>query len=163
MNWSRLLTLNSGHSCPVHLLEALTGLIPRLKVLHFGFWCDTGAASDLWNLCEDPGVIEWFLESIDALERIKLDCEDDTIVRNLYPTLLEQHGKSLRQVEVKFRQLVAWEAGTISELAKRCRALRSLRVPMKLQQVSSAKGEVFVWPDVSSKPPSSPRAALAQL
>lgn len=192
MNWSHLLTLDFGHGCPVHLLEALTGLVPQLKVLNFGFWCSTGAASDLWNLCEDPRVIERFLESIDALENVKLNCEDDAIVRKLYPALLKNHGKSLRQLEVKFRALVAWDAETFSDLAYRCRVLRSLRVPMKLQEVSGEEGkvwgfwklsrafwasrrisastakalclqgDVYVWPDVSSKRPSPPRAALAQ-
>ena len=163
MNWSHLLTLIFGHGCHVLLLEALIGLVPQLRTLHLGFWCNTGAASDLWNLCEDPGVIERFLKSIKALERVKMDCEDDSSIHKLYPALFKQHSKSLRQVEVKFRALVAWEAETFSELANRCRAWRSLRVPMKLRRVLSAKGGVFVWPDVPSKPRSSSWAALVQL
>lgn len=107
MDWSRLLTLDFGRGCPVYLLEAITGLVPQLKVFGFGFWCKTGAASDSRNLREDPMIIERFLGSIGALERVNLDCEDNSIVHKLYPALLKKHGESLRQLEVKFQALVA--------------------------------------------------------
>jgi hypothetical protein len=41
MNWSYLITLDFGDGCPITLLAALTGLVPQLKVLNFGFWSGT--------------------------------------------------------------------------------------------------------------------------
>jgi hypothetical protein len=38
MDWSCLRTLDIGHATPQYFIRAITGRVPQLKSLHFGFW-----------------------------------------------------------------------------------------------------------------------------
>lgn len=83
-------------------------------------------------------------------------------MQKVHPALLNKHGKSLRHLEVKFMVLAAWKAEHFSALAEKCQALRSLRIPMKLQEVLDGEKEAFIWPDVSPSKLPPPMTAQVQ-
>jgi hypothetical protein len=162
MDWGRLHTLDFGHGTPTALLQALTGRVPQLKTLNFGFWEGYGAARTYWNSNRDMKVLERFLNSIDALRNVKTYCDDDDDMQMVRPTLLAKHGQSLRSLEAKYARSVAWEPEHFYNLADTARGIKILRLPMKVQRKEGTKG-LSVWPDDQATGKASAIARLKKL
>lgn len=147
MDWSHLIKLDLGCGSPAYLLEALTGHVPQMKVLAFGFWGKTGAASELWNAANDLPVVVKFLESIDALETVVMTSNDDEELRQIRPALLRKHGASLRYLtaDISIRDN-GWEAQDFIDVASMAPGLRSLTATLELQE-GETTGEGTIWPD----------------
>ncbi|KAH7066515.1 hypothetical protein FB567DRAFT_458631 [Paraphoma chrysanthemicola] len=151
MDWTRLHTLDFGFGSPFHLLEALTGRVSQLKTFKFGFWptTQTGAASKLWNASENLGVLERFLNFIDALENIRLHSWDDDAMSKVRPSLLAKHGPSLQYLEAKIHKgFDTWHPEHFAALAEKAPRLKELRARMGLQEVKRGKKTRSIWPDM---------------
>lgn len=155
MDWSQLRKLDFNYGSPKHLLEALTGRVPQLKVFNFGSWGRTGAASSLWNCADDLNILTRFLDSIDTLESVKMHSWDDKETRLIRLALLARHGASLRLFNAGTNVQDAWEPEDFLELRERAPRLKTLVATLKLQKVAEGKGEGTIWPDVTPPSPKS--------
>jgi hypothetical protein len=163
MNWSSLVKLDLNHGSPPHLLKALTGRVPQLKVFNFGFWEHSKASSSLWNCDNDLGILTRFLESIEALESVKTYSWDDEQMHFIRRALLASSGASLRHLQSNTVQRASWEPGEFLALRERAPGLQTLVAPMKLQQATQAQEEGTIWPDIAPPPESAALSAKSPL
>lgn len=160
MDGSQLRKLDFNYRSPKHLLEALTGRVPQLKVFNFGFWGRTGTASSLWNCADDLSTLTRFLDPIDTLESVKMHSWDDKKMRLIRPALLARHGASLQLFNAGTNVQQAWEPEDVLEFRERAPGLKTLVATLKLQKTVEGKREGTICPDVT---PPSPEANPASV
>ena len=149
MDWDAMHILDFGYGCPQYFFKTLTGRVPQLKSLTFG----TGAHSDRWNQlwtgCKDLNLISQFLQTIQALEAVKLYTGKDEDVREIRSILLSEHGQSLKKFSVEVISNEGWGVESFLELRTKAPNLEKLTVPLGMQKVDGFRGIETVWPDVS--------------
>ncbi|CAO2657583.1 Nn.00g037090.m01.CDS01 [Neocucurbitaria sp. VM-36] len=149
MDWDAMRVLDFGYGCPQYFFKVLTGRVPQLISLTFG----TSARSDRWNQLwtgsKDLNLISQFLQSIQALEAVKLYATKDEDVKEIRSTLLSEHGQSLKQFSVEVSSNGGWDAESFLELRTKAPSMEKLTVPLRMQKVEGFRGNETVWPDVS--------------
>ncbi|PVH93330.1 hypothetical protein DM02DRAFT_733178, partial [Periconia macrospinosa] len=147
MDWTKLRRLDLGRGAPEHLLVALTGQVPRLKSLKFGFW----VFGQTWGI-RDLNKFEAFSNSVEGLEELdaqNFDAEDWKKASN---RLLSKHGHSLKSLHVDCCAAVApgykeRDARTLVEL---CPNLENLRVQVAMVRDTSMGWQESKWPEATT-------------
>jgi hypothetical protein len=144
MNWSQLRKLDLGSGSPMHLLDALSGRMPQLKDLTFGFWPnETNCPTSHWSCVDNTDVLIRFLESIEGLERVTLRSWDDKMMREIRPALLAKHGPTLRHLESDLGFRDAWDEQQFANAYEKAPGLESLKATMEMETFD---GKGTVWP-----------------
>jgi hypothetical protein len=146
MDWSCLRTLDVGHATPQYFIRAITGRVPQLKSLRFGFWPNHQGPKATWNSPPDMAVVKSFVDSIDALQSVIFFSWNDVECAQIRPTLLAKHGPSLKVLkhELDFRD--AWKLEHFEELRDKARALEELEVTIAMERVSGHPNPISRWP-----------------
>lgn len=146
MDWSCLRRLDLGHATPQYLLPAITGRVPQIKNLRFGFWLNGHGPKATWNSPADLGVLERFVESIDALESVTFYTWTDKECSQIRPALLAKHGRSLKKIrhELDFRD--TWKPEHLEDLRDMAPHLEDLSVTIGMEQVAVYPNERSCWP-----------------
>jgi hypothetical protein len=139
MDWSFLRKLDLDKGCPHYLLEALTGKVPELKSLAFGFPHYRDSAST-WNF-DDLNFLISFLGSIDGLEEVKINAWDDGAYGQIRPFLLEKHGKSLKHLNAEYKGVGGWNGEDIARLYESSPDLMSLSTVVHVRQEPESEYE----------------------
>jgi hypothetical protein len=139
MDWSFLRKLDLDKGCPHHLLNALTGKVPQLKSLAFGFphYLDP---TSTWN-CYDLNILGCFLASIDGLEQVEIRAWDDDKYGQIRPFLLEKHGKSLKSLSADYKGRGGWNGEDIARLYEHSPNLMSLSTFVHVRQEPESEYE----------------------
>lgn len=146
MNWSYLKNLDLGHATPQYLLPTLTGLVPQLKRLRFGFWRNAHRSNASWGSSQDLKVVINFVQSIKALEEIVLISWDDVQCTQIRPAIFTQHGDSLRTVEHDLDFRDSWNLGHFEELREKVSGLEELNVTIQMERVKPLPESLSRWP-----------------
>lgn len=101
MDWSCLRILDVGHATPQYFLRAITGPVPQLKALRFGFWPNSHGPKATWNSPPALEVVKKFVDSIDALQSVIFFSWKDTECAQIRPELLAKHGQSLKVLKLE--------------------------------------------------------------
>jgi hypothetical protein len=135
MDWSHLKSLDLGHATPQYLIRAITGHVPQLKALRFGFWPNAHGPKATWNSPPDMSVVISFVESIIELRSVIFFSWKDTECAQLRPALLAKHGQQLKVLkhELDFRD--AWRPEHFEDLCEKAHALEELEVTIAMKQV----------------------------
>lgn len=145
MSWSQLYTLDFGDGSPTHLMSAMTGRVPQLKELTFGF-CFGPEAAPIWR-CDVLTIVENFILAIDALQSVSmvsmLSYTDDQM-RRIRPSLLKKHGESLMVVRAELCVRDAWKLGDFLLLAEKAPNVQSLTTTLYV--VRTEDGRESRWP-----------------
>jgi hypothetical protein len=140
MDWRQLRTLDLSHGCPEFLLAAITGHVPGLTSLRFGFWARWSGRRS-WR-CGDVSVVARFLESVEALE--ELVCrnygqeEMDALVRGT--DAITAYCRALRKLSVSFEygsfeyRARGWTAEDIRSVVAGCPGLRDVDVQVVMEE-----------------------------
>lgn len=149
MDWQAMRILDFGYGCPQYFFKVLTGRVPQLKSLTFGTIARSNRWNQLWTGFEDLDLISRFLQSIQALEAVKLYADKDEDVREIRSTLLGKHGHTLKHFNIEVNSNEGWDTESFLELRKKAPSLEKLTVPLRMQNVNGFRGTETVWPDVS--------------
>ncbi|OAL43394.1 hypothetical protein IQ07DRAFT_650232 [Pyrenochaeta sp. DS3sAY3a] len=146
MDWSCLRRLDLGHATPQYLLPAITGRVPQITNLRFGFWPNPYGPKSIWSSPEDLGVVERFVESVDALESVTFFTWTDKECSQIRPALLAKHGRSLKKLrhELDFRD--AWKPEHLEDLRDMAPGLEDLSVTIEMEQLSAYPNARSCWP-----------------
>lgn len=134
MDWSKLRRLDLDRGAPGHLFYALTGRVPQLQALHFGFWSYSNPGP-MWD-CRDLYIIKQFLESIDGLEEIVVTNWNDTEFMQIRHGMLKKHGKTLRMLRTSYcaAEAQGWDLTDIQTLTERCPGLQDLSIKVLIER-----------------------------
>lgn len=142
MDWGSLRKLDLDKGCPRHLLAAITGMVPQLKSLAFGFYSNHDVST--WE-CPDLDMLRRFLVSIQELEDVRIRAWDDTKYAQIRPLLFEKHGKTLKHLSVEYGERDGWAGEDISVLYKHAPHLQSLNTAVHMrQELVSGSGSTLV-------------------
>jgi hypothetical protein len=146
MDWTRLRILDLSHGCPEYLLAALTGHLPDLKSLTFGFW-PRHSGSRSWR-CEDLSIVTCFFARIDALQELVLRNYDQEELDNLMHDGEENvtmYWTALKKLHVSFSNPRAkgWGEADISRIAVKCSNIRNLHLKIRMAQTGNDRGWSF--------------------
>jgi hypothetical protein len=146
MDWSCLRTLDLGHATPQYFIRAITGHVPQLKTLRFGFWLNPHGPKATWNSPPDLEVVKKFVDSIDALQSVTFFSWKDAECAQIRPELLAKHGQSLKVLkhELDFRD--AWKLEHFEELRDKARVLQELEVTIAMERVVEGPESNSRWP-----------------
>jgi hypothetical protein len=142
MSWCQLRALDFGDGSPTHLMSALTGRVPQLRKLTFGF-CHRPEAGPMWR-CDDLAIAETFILAIDALQSVNMLSHTDDQMRRIRPGLLKKHGRSLRHVSAELGVRDAWKLEDFVQLADQVPNLQSLTTTLGV--VMTPDGKETMWP-----------------
>ena len=137
MNWSRLQRLNLPVGCPRTLFDVLTGSLPNLKYLCFGFGTQLASRSSRGWTCSDLNVIKRFLESLNSLEELEIVNRDYISPEPLLPTFAKL-GDTLRVLNLYG---FPWKAAALKELLPRYKRLETLSIDMPLEFIRQDQNE----------------------
>jgi hypothetical protein len=136
MDWRQLRTLDLDYGCPEFLFAAITGHVPRLKSLKFGFW-SASAGRRSWR-CGDVSVVARFLASIEALEELVVrnyGQEDmDGLLRGT--DAITKHCRALRKLSVSFVEYLArgWTVEDVRNVVAGCPGLRDVDIQVVMEE-----------------------------
>lgn len=124
MDWSRLRRLDLGRGSPGGLFAALTGKVPNLKTLIFGFF-PPGYYS--WA-CPDVEVFKNFSNSIDGLEEIVATNTSANPFDAVRDALISKHGHSLKTLRISYcyNEAIGWGDVDVKRLAQICPGVQDL-------------------------------------
>jgi len=143
MNWGHVRRLDLSSGSPTHLLDALSGRVPQLKDLTFGFWPnETSYPTSAWSCADDPDVLIRFLNSIVAPERVRLYSWDGKDMRQIRLVLLARYGPTLRHLESDLGSRDAWNIEQFADVCNRAPDLEGLKATMGLEKVDG-KGDTM--------------------
>jgi hypothetical protein len=150
MNWSYLRRLVLRYGAPKHLFSALTGKVPNLKALHFGFW--PNATPDRTWECLDVSIVGRFLDSIDGLEELHVKSMYMTEFQEIQEEVFKKHGKSLKSLHVRFTGAMAkgWVVEDVRSLTEHCLELQFLSLKIAMEMDPEGPYGSTIW--VSSQP-----------
>jgi hypothetical protein len=149
MDWDAMRILDFGYGCPQNFFKVLTGRVPKLKSLTFGSIAQPNRGHGLWKGFEDIELLLQFLQSIHALEAVKLYADKDEDIRKIRLIVLSEHGQSLKQFRIELLSNEGWEAESFLELRRKAPGLEKLTLPLRMHKVDGFRGTETVWPDVS--------------
>jgi hypothetical protein len=144
MDWSNLKKLDLGHSSPQYLLPALTGRIPQLQTLRFGFWDNHEGPGASWASPSDLSIVTRFFCSITALRSLTLFSGTDAEMSQIRPHILRNCGTSLKKLHVTLLDRRGWTAPAFEDLRKYVPRLTELEVPVEMHQERKARGEYTI-------------------
>jgi hypothetical protein len=72
MDWHAMRILDFGYSCSQFFFKVLPGRVPQLKLLAFGTRAPSDRCNQLWTGCNDTNLTSQFLQSVQALQVVKL-------------------------------------------------------------------------------------------
>jgi hypothetical protein len=136
MDWSQLRNLDLDYDCPEYLFAAITGLVPQLKSLKFGFWPNY-SGSRSWQ-CHDLTVVARLFGSIDALEELALQnsyqVEFDSLVRGADSII--RHWRALKKLHVSFckYRTKGLTSADVCNVAADCLRLRDVDIKIKMER-----------------------------
>jgi hypothetical protein len=150
MDWSKLRRLDLGDGSPAHLFSALTGKVPQLKALHFGFWPDSsegaGGPGRQWS---DFSAVERFLGAIDGLEEVVLNKYWHDFSR-FHDSLLMKHGRTMRKLHIlawnkptRINDERGWNRDDTRVLVERCPSLQDLAISVAMER--HGNGSEYIW------------------
>lgn len=136
MDWTKLRRLDLDRGAPEHFLEALTGKVPRLKSLKFGFWFG-GQTWELW----DRNKFEASSDSVEGLEELMVKNYNAWDWKKVSNQLFLKHGHSLKSLHVDCRAVVSpsYKEPDARILMELCPNLEDLRVQVA-NVVDKSKG-----------------------
>jgi hypothetical protein len=143
MDWSRLRHLAFDCGFPRHLLSALTGQVPQLKILVFKFTCYRGPS--YWS---DSTAVQTFLDSVDGLEQMVVSNWDSTEFNQVCEFVLQRHGHTLKKLHIETWWDRGWNLESMRLLTKHCPHLRDLRLEVALHipvQEALSRGHSTCW------------------
>jgi hypothetical protein len=115
MDWTQLRRLDLDGGSPPHLLAALTGRVPQLKVLSFGFRQPTYT----WGY-PNADVFQAFSDSIGGLEDVVASNACAQPFDEIRDAFLLKHGHSLKKLSVSYGATgQGWEEADVQGLAER--------------------------------------------
>jgi hypothetical protein len=146
MDWGCLRALDVGHATPQYFIRAITGHVPQLEALRFGFWPNPYGPKATWNSPPDLEVVKTFVDSINALQSVIFFSWKDAECAHIRPQLLAKHGQSLKVLkhELDFRD--AWKLEHFEELCDKARVLEELEVTIAMERVSEEPNPISRWP-----------------
>lgn len=146
MDWSRLRSLDLGHATPQYLLPAISGRIPNLKRLRFGFWLNPHGPRANWNSSQDLTIVTDFVSSIEALQELTLFSWNDVECSQIRPAVFAHHGSSLRVLrhELDFRD--AWKLEHFEDLRQHVPGIEELSVTIAMEEIKPYPGSRSDWP-----------------
>lgn len=122
MDWTKLHRLDLDHGSPNHLFAALTGRVPQLKVLVFGFW----PSGFSWGY-PNAGIFKEFSDSIDGLEEIVATNSDANPFDEVKDALISKHGHSLKILRINYGATAqGWVDADVEGLARMGPGIRDL-------------------------------------
>lgn len=146
MDWNHLKSLDLGHATPQYLLPAITGRVPNLKRLRFGFWRNAHGPKASWSSSQDLTIVTDFVQSIEALQELTFFSWDDVECSQLRPAILATHGRSLRVLrhELYFRD--AWKLEHFEDLQVKASILEELSVTIAMEEIQPHPNSRTRWP-----------------
>lgn len=146
MDWRCLKTMDLGHATPQHLIRALSGHVPLLKSLRFGFGPNGHGPKATWNSPADLEVVKNFVDSLDALQSIIFCSWNDTECAEIRPALLAKYGYSLKMLKHELDFHGAWKLEHVGDLRDKTRQLEELEITIAMEQVNAPQNERSRWP-----------------
>ncbi|KAH7392279.1 hypothetical protein DE146DRAFT_662136 [Phaeosphaeria sp. MPI-PUGE-AT-0046c] len=148
MDWSQLRNLDLDHGCPEYFFAAITGRIPQLKSLKFGFW-PTYSGSRSWQ-CHDLTVVARLFASIDALEDLVLQnfdqAEFDSVIRGTDSII--RHWRALKKLHVSFCEYHAkgLTSADVRNVVAGCPDLRDVDLKIAMERDQDVTQNAKIWP-----------------
>lgn len=144
MDWRHLRHLDLAYGCPQHLLSAITGHVPRLKTLVFGFPYIYPDQALTWY-CTDPGIVRRFFDSIEGLEEITATNSEAQPFDDLKDAILERHGRTLKKLHISFSAsgVQGWDSTDVRKLVEYCPGLEDLA--LKIASVQDPTDGYWKW------------------
>ena len=122
MDWTKLRRLELDGGCPEHLLAALTGRVPQLRVLNFGLQESQGT----WKY-PNAEVFQAFSDSIEGLEEAGIKNQSAEPFDEVQDSFLSKHGHSLKTFQLNYYSAeAAWDHTDVRGLAEKCPGIRHL-------------------------------------
>lgn len=144
MDLGHLHTLDLDKRSPTHLLTALTGRVPQLKDLTFGFWYHDEAFNwPMWDSQFDNVTVIRFLKSIDGLESVRMYSVSDKRMRKVRHVVLARHGATLRHLNHHIEFPNTWNKAELLRVYRSAPALESFTATLGMER---RKGAGSVWP-----------------
>lgn len=147
MDCSQLGNLDLDHGCPEYLFAAITGLVPQLKSLKFGFWPNY-SGSRSWQR-HDLTVVARFFASIEALEELVLrnfnQDEVDSLLRGT--DWITRHCQKLKKLHVSFCEYRAkgWTFADVCKVVAGCPDLRDIEMKIVMETTHDLGFVVRIW------------------
>ena len=145
MDWSHLRRLDLGHGSPQYLFTALTGRVPQLKALIFGFW-PSSPSNSIWK-CPDVEVLLRFLGSIDGLEEAAVKNYHAHEFDRIRDPFLNKHGRTLRKLHTSYSAAdargLSWP--DVQKLVQQCPDLHDLALKIAMTIDAAADYRNTVW------------------
>lgn len=140
-DWSKLRRLDVDTGCPSGLFSALTGRVPQLKVLIFGFH----DSSVLWGRA-DGQVFRAFSDSVEGLEEVVAKNSTGNPFNGVKSALFEKHGHSLTTLRVSYGGTEdGWAAADVEELARMGPGIRDLALKIKPTNFNDPGSNSSTW------------------
>jgi hypothetical protein len=154
MDWSQLRNLDLDHGCPEYLFAAITGLVPQLKSLKFGFWPNYSGGRS-WQ-CHDLTVVARFFASIAALEEIFLQNYNQDELDNLLrgTDSIIRHWRALKKLHVSFCEYRAkgLTSADVCNVIADCPDLRDIDIKIAMERDHDLGYNAKIWVCLHSPP-----------
>ncbi|KAF2733507.1 hypothetical protein EJ04DRAFT_565041 [Polyplosphaeria fusca] len=147
MDWSCLRRLDLNHGAPKHLFSVLTGKVPKLRALHFGFW-PNHSPDRTWE-CLDVSVIVKLLESIHGLQQLEATNMNMAEFQNiLNDPVFAKLGRTLKMLRVSFTAAAAkgWTLDDVQSMTESCPGLQVLGLKIAMETDTTVPYTSTIWP-----------------
>lgn len=140
MDWTKLRRLDLDGGSPEHLVAALTGRVPQLRVLNFGL----RESPHTWEY-PNAEVLRAFCGSIEGLEEVDIRNQSAAPFEEVKDSFLLKHGHSLKRFRLSFHSAEAgWDHADVEGLAQKCPGIRHLAL-----RVATVKDDSLGWVSTS--------------
>lgn len=136
MDWTKLCRLDLDGGCPEHLLAALTGRVPQLRALNFGY----RESQQTWR-CPSAEVFQAFSDGIEGLEEAGIKNQSALPFDEIRDSFLSKHGHSLKTLRISYYSAEAgWDHTDVEDLFQKCPGIRRLAL-----KVATVRDDSLGW------------------